>query len=72
MSGMAFHHGPWKNHIVRRRRVWHARIASGHHTLLEDVGRGMQSYPLDSTHGRTTLVLACYHHSCTAQTNERC
>ena len=38
---------------VRRRRALYAIIALGWQTLSNDVGRGIPSPPLDSTHGRT-------------------
>ena len=41
-----------------RRRAWHAITALGQHTWSDDVGRGMPSLPLDSTHGRTTSGVA--------------
>ena len=39
-------------HTGDRRRAWHAIIALRQHTQSNDVGRGMKSPPLDSTHGR--------------------
>ena len=54
MSGLACHHRLWAAHTVERRRAWHAIIAFGKHTLSNDIGHGMQSSPLGSTHGRTT------------------
>ena len=50
----AYHHHLWAAHTVELRRVWHAIIAFGKHTWLNDVGRGMTSPLLDSTYGRTT------------------
>ena len=38
--------------------MWHAIIAFGQHTRSNDVGGGMPSLPLDSTHGRTTSGVA--------------
>ena len=46
---------------VRRRRAWHAIIAFGQHIRSNDVGQGMPSEPLDSTHGRTTSGVAFHH-----------
>ena len=60
-SGVACHHHLWAAHTIDRRRVWHAIIALWQHTQSKDVGRGMTSLPLDSTHGRTTSGLACHH-----------
>ena len=60
-SGVAFHHGPSTTHTVERRQAWHSIIAFGQQTRLNDVGRGMTSPPLDSTHGRTTLGVTCHH-----------
>ena len=51
-SGVACHHRLWAAHTVERRRPWHAIIAFGHHAWSNDVGHGMTSPPLDSTHGR--------------------
>ena len=51
-SGMACHHGPWTAHTVRRRRAWHDITVFGQHIRSNDIGRGMPSSPLGSTHGR--------------------
>ena len=40
-------------------------------TRSNDVGRDMPSPPLESTHGRTTSVVACHHHLWAAQTVKR-
>ena len=48
---LACHHSPWTAHTVKRCRAWHASIAFGQHTRSNDVGRGMPSSPLGSTHG---------------------
>ena len=47
MSGVACHNRLWEAHTVERRRAWHAIIAFGQHTRLNDVGRGKPSSPLD-------------------------
>ena len=52
MSGVACHNRLKAAHIVERRRAWHDITSLGQHTRLNDVGRGMTSPPLDSTHGR--------------------
>ena len=39
-------------------QAWHAITVLGQHTWSNDVGRGMPSPPLDSTHGRTTSGVA--------------
>ena len=71
-SGVACYHRLWAAHTVDRRRVWHAIIAFGQHTRLHNVGRGMSSSPLGSTHGRATSGVACHHRLWTAQTvNQR-
>ena len=49
---MACHHHLWAAQTVERRRAWHAIIALRPHTQSKDVGRGITSPPLDSTHGR--------------------
>ena len=59
-SGVACHHHLWAAHTVERRRAWHAIIALRRHTKSKDVGRGMTSPPLDSTHGRTTSGVTCH------------
>ena len=46
--------------MVEQSRAWHAIIALGQHGQFEYVGRGMTSWPLRSTHGRTTLGVACH------------
>ena len=61
-SGVACHHRLWAADTVERRRAWHAIIAFGLHTRSNDVGVGMSSSPLGSTHGRTTSGVACHHH----------
>ena len=53
-SGVSCYHRLSAAQAVRRRRAWHAITALGQHTWSDDVGRGMPSPPLDSTHGRTT------------------
>ena len=70
-SGVACHHRPWAAHTVGRRRTWHAIIASWQHTRSNDVGRGIPSSPLGSTHGRPTSGVACHHRLWEAQTSER-
>ena len=58
VSGVACHHRLWPAHTVERRRVWHAIIAFGQHTRSNDIGRGMPSSPLGSTHSWTTSGMA--------------
>ena len=60
-SGVACHHRLWTAHTVKRRRVWHAIIAFRQHKRPNDVGRGMPSSPLGSTHSGTTSGVACHH-----------
>ena len=67
-SGLACPHRLWAAHTVERRRALHAIIAFGQHTRSSDVGRGMPSSPLGSTHGRTTSGVACHHRLWTAHT----
>ena len=55
-----------EKHSVERRQAWHDIPAFRQHTQSDDVGRGMTSPPLDSTHGRTTSTVACPHRPCTA------
>ena len=51
-SGVARHHHPWTTQTVEQRRVLHYITALGLHAREDDVGRGMTSTPLDSTHRR--------------------
>ena len=50
-SGLACHHLPLTARTVGRRRAWHNITFLGQHTHLDDVGRGMTSPPMNSTHG---------------------
>ena len=70
-SGVACHHCLWVAQMVERRRAWHDITALGLHTRLDNVRRGMPSSPLDSTHNRTTLGVACNHRLWVAQMVER-
>ena len=69
--GVACHHRPWKAHTVGLRRAWHDITTFGHHTRSNNVGRGMPSSPLGSTHGRMTSGVACHHSLWTENTVER-
>ena len=69
--GVTCHHRLWTTHSVERRRAWHAIIVFGQHKRSNDVGRGMPSSPLGSTHGRTTSGVECHHCHWAAQTVER-
>ena len=71
-SGVACHHRPWTIKTVGRHRAWHAIIALGQNTRSDGVGHGMSSSPLDNTHRRTTLGLACHHPPWAAQIFGRC
>ena len=51
-SGVACHHRLWAAQTVERRLALHAITALGLHARSNDVGRGMTSPPLGSTHGR--------------------
>ena len=57
-SGEACHHRLWAAHTDGLRRAWYDITALGQHTRSDDVGRGMKSPPLGSTHGRTTSGVA--------------
>ena len=58
MSGVACHYFLWVAQKVEQRQEWHDITALGLHARSNDVERGMPSTPLDSTHGRTTSVVA--------------
>ena len=70
-SGVACYHRLWAAHMVERRWAWHEITTFGQHTRSNDVGRGMLSSILGSTHGPTTSVVACHHRLWAAQTVER-
>ena len=70
-SVVTYHHRHWIAHTIERHRAWHASIALRQHTQTKDVGRGMTSPHLDSTHGRTTSGVTCHHCLLTAHTVER-
>ena len=53
---------------VRRRQAWYATTAIRRQIQLNDIGLGMPSTPLDSTHGRTMSGVACHHRPWTANT----
>ena len=67
-SSVACHHHLWEAQTVERRQAWHAIIAFGQHTRSNNVGRGMPSTPLNSTHDRMTSGVTCHHRSWTAHT----
>ena len=52
---------PFDSTHGRQRRAWHDIAAFGQHTRSDDVGLGMPSSPLGSTHSQTTLGVACHH-----------
>ena len=61
MSGITGYHCPWKSQTIVRCRAWHARIALGRHTWLDDVRNGMPLSPLYNIHGGTRSCLLCHH-----------
>ena len=69
-SGVACHHRLWKAQTVERRRAWHDITALGLHPRLNDVGRGMPSWPLGSTQNGMKGV-ACHCRRWAADTVER-
>ena len=70
-SGVACYHRLWEAHTVERRRAWHGITALGQYTRSDYVGRGITSPSLKSTHGQTTLGVACHHRLRAAHTVER-
>ena len=60
-SSVSFHYRLWAVHTVELHQAWHAIIAFGKHKKMNDVGRGMKTSPLGSTHGQTTSGVACQH-----------
>ena len=71
MSGVACHHRLWAAQTVKQCRAWHDITALRQNTLSNDIGRGMPSSHLGSTHGRTTSGVACNHRLWAAQKVER-
>ena len=69
--GVACNHCLRAAQTVERRQAWHAIIALGRQTWLNDVRRGMPSLPLGSTDGRTTSGVARHHHLWPAHTVKR-
>ncbi|TMW83361.1 hypothetical protein EJD97_001925 [Solanum chilense] len=65
MSGVTYHNRPSEAHrttqMVGRHRAWYFIIAIGKNTQLDYICRGMPSWPLESTHGRTTSGVADHH-----------
>ena len=61
-SGMTCIHGPWTVHTDGRCQAWHAIMVLRLITRSDDVGRGMPSLILGTTHDRTMLGMA-FHHS---------
>ena len=68
----ACHHHLWVAQMVERRRAWQDIHALGLHAWSDDVGCGMTSPPLDSTHGRTTSSVACHNCVWAAHPVEQC
>ena len=62
---------PLDNTHDRQRHAWHDITTLGQHTRSNDVGRGMTSLPLESTHGQMTSDVAFHHRPRTAHTVER-
>ena len=67
-SGVTCYHRLWTAHTVKKHRVWLYITALGLHARSDDVGRGMTSPPLDSTHSRMMSGVACHHRLWIART----
>ena len=61
MSGLTCYHCLWTTHMIELRRAWHEITAFGQHTRSNDIGHGIPSSPLGSTHGRTASGMVCHH-----------
>ena len=70
-SGMACHRCLWESHTVEQHRAWHDITTLRLHTRSDNVGHGMPSSPLGSTHDRTTSGVVCHHRLWAAQMVER-
>ena len=68
MSRMPFNYYLWKAHRVRLRKALNAIITLVMNTRISNVGRGIPSSPVDSTHGWETSVVACHYRPWTAHT----
>ena len=66
------HHPLWTIQIVRRHRTWHAGMALGQKTQLDDIRQCMPSSPLGKRCDQTTSGVACHHLSCVAHTARQC
>ena len=60
-----------RSYYVRLHRVWHDITVFGQHTRSNNVGRGIPSSPLGSTHGRTMLGVTFHNCLWTAHSVER-
>ena len=58
MSGVTCHPHLWTAHTVERRWACHSIITFRQHKRSNDVGRGMNSPPLDYMHGQTKSGMA--------------
>ena len=70
-SSMPCHHCPWEIPRVKQSKVWHGITSLGQHTRSNYVGRGMPSFTLENTDGRTTSGVSCYHRPWLADTVRR-
>ena len=61
-------HGPWTAPTVRLPRAWHAIIALGLNTPLDQVGCGMPTCPFGSTHGWMRSGIAFHYRPSVAHT----
>ena len=68
-SDVACHHHLWAAQTVEQRRAWHDITALGLHEWSDDVGRGITSPTLDSTHGQQRR--ACHDITALASTHGR-
>lgn len=58
LSDMACYHSPSAIHTFGRRRAWMVNIVLGQQTQSDNVGRSMQSSPLDYIYKKMTLSVA--------------
>ena len=68
MSRVSCNYHLWKEHKVRRSKVFNAIITLVMNTQMNNVGRGILSPPVDSTHGWETSVMAWHDRPWTAHT----
>ena len=71
-SGMKCHHHSWTSYTDGQCGGWHDIINFGKNTRSDNIGYGMPSWTLESTHGWTMSSVECQHRPWPAHTNSLC